>query len=66
MENIVRLSPHDAHNLADRLLNAVEGGHSVRIMTGTARWGTDAKERSYIKYDIGNTGWTPPIFGVDI
>jgi hypothetical protein len=56
MDDIVRLSPNDAHLLADRLLNAVEGGHSVRICTGN--FNGDA----WLKYDIGNTGWTAPIY----
>jgi len=58
MENIVRLSPSAVTTLMERLAHADLTGASVRIMTGM-----DMVQGTYIKYDIGNTGWTPPIYG---
>ena len=59
MENIVRLEPALTLSLAERLTFADLKGLSVRICTGRDSRGT------WIKYDIGNTGWTPPLYSVD-
>jgi hypothetical protein len=58
MQNIVRLTPMQILNLAERLTYADANGRSVRIMTGTDKVGP------FIKYDIGS-GWTAPIYGLE-
>lgn len=57
MENIVRLSTTDTDYLLDALTVAAVTRKSVRICTGRDNRGP------WLKYDIGNTGWTPPIYG---
>lgn len=57
MHNITRLHSHQILTLAERLTYADANGLSVRISTGVNYLG------HYIMWDIGNTGWTPPLYG---
>jgi hypothetical protein len=59
-DNIVRLHPDTVTILMERLSYADLAGKSVRIVTGT-----NNKGETFLKFDIGNSGWTPPIYGVE-
>ena len=59
MENdIVRLSSTDTAILYNRLHQRAEDAYipTLRICTGE-----DSRGR-WVKYDLGNTGWTPPLY----
>lgn len=55
----VRLTNEVRTNLILALTYAAEHGRSARIATGQDQHG------NWIKWDIGNTGWTPPYYGVE-
>ena len=59
MENIVRLPPRTLARLSVAVNAAMAGGRSLRVCTGTDKNGT------WFKFDVGNTGWTEPIYGLD-
>lgn len=58
MQNIVRLTPSQILNLAERLTYADLHGKSVRIQTGTDSEGT------FIEWDTG-AGWVGRMRGED-
>ena len=59
MENIVRLPPRVLARLADATQVALTEGRSLRVCTGTDKNGT------WFKFDVGNSGWTEPLYGLD-
>lgn len=56
MLNIVRLSPDQNRAMQNALAWCVENNRSFRICTGSDKNGT------WVKWDAGNTGWTPPLY----
>ena len=58
MLNIVRLNSGQRLTLLEALSWAEAHDKSVRILTDT-----DKDGNTFLKYDIGNTGWTPPLYG---
>jgi len=60
MFNVVRLDADTCIRLMEAASRADVQGVSLRVHTGTDAHG------SYIKWDVGNTGWTPPYYGVSL
>jgi hypothetical protein len=57
MQNIVRLTEEQCLRLAEAATRADRHGVTLRVATGTSDAG------SFIMWDVGNTGWTPPFYG---
>lgn len=63
-ESIVRLNEETLIRLYEAATRADAEGRSFRICTGTSMvecQGTLVR-RSWVKWDVGNTGWTPPYY----
>lgn len=59
MENIVRLDPNQVARLRLATGRAQMEGMSLRVCTGVDSNG------KWFKFDVGNTGWTEPLYGLE-
>lgn len=56
MENIVWLDQNTLIRLYEAATRADAQGRSFRVCTGRDSTG------AWVKWDVGNTGWTPPYY----